>query len=234
MTAPDPSPSPDRARTHHRMRALFTDDLGLKAIALLLSLLLWLAVGARTPTEGYLTVRIEPELDSSLALLGDAPHVRALVAGRTADLVKLYAARPVVRRTISGDAPDTLVLDVTPSDVHVPPELADAVHVLDVQPRSVTLRFASRATRRVDVVNQGRIVVQGSGGAGGAVAFEPATVRVTGPRAAVRRVRSLQPRPLVIAPGDTLQHVAELDTAGLGIRANPVQVRVRVLPEGGR
>jgi hypothetical protein len=231
MTAPDPSPAPERPRAQRRLRALFTDDLGLKAIALLMSLLLWLAVGARTPTEGYLTVRIEPELDSSLALLDDAPHVRALVAGRTADLVKLYAARPVVRRTISGDAPDTLVLDVTPSDVHIPPELADAVHVLDVQPRSVTLRFESRATRRVDVVNHGRIVVQG---AGGAVAFEPATVRVTGPRGAVRRVRSLQPLPLVIARGDTLQHVAELDTAGLGIRANPVQVRVRVLPEGGR
>jgi hypothetical protein len=231
MTAPDPFPPPERPPTRHPLRALFLDDLGLKSIALLLSVLLWFAVGARTATEGYLTVRIEPELDSSLVMLDDAPEVRALVAGRTADLVKLYGSRPVVRRTISGDAPDTLVLDITPSDVHVPPDLADDVHVLDVQPRSVTLRFESRATRRVDVVNQGRIVVQGSGMT---VSFEPSTVRVTGPRGAVRRVRSLQPLPLVIPMGDTLQHVAELDTAGLGIRANPAQVRVRALREGGR
>jgi hypothetical protein len=219
-----------RASGAETLRSALTENLGVKAIALLLSVLLWLAVGARTPTEGYVTVRVEPELDSSLALLDGTPHVRALVAGRTADLVKLYAAPPVVHRIINGDAPDTLVLDIAPGDVHIAPDLADDIHVLDVQPRSVTLRFESKATRRVEVVNDGRITVTG---AAGALRFEPTTVRITGPRGAVRHLRALHPMPLQIA-ADTLDHLAELDTAGLGIRAHPSQVRVRVVPASPR
>jgi len=44
--------------------------------------------------------------------------------------------------------PDTLMLDLTPADVHVPAELSEVVHVLDVQPRAVTLRLG-RARRAV-------------------------------------------------------------------------------------
>ncbi len=143
------------------MRGAFTERLGIKATALLISVLLWLVVGARQPTEGYVTVKVEPDLDSSLVLLGPAPTLRALVAGRAANLVKLYSSPPVVRRAVTGDAPDTLVLDVTPSDVHLPPELSDDVRVLDVQPRRVVLRLVARASRRVPVANGGRI-----GGAG--------------------------------------------------------------------
>lgn len=226
MATPGAGDSSDSS-LRRSLRALLTENLGVKAIALLLAVLLWLAVGARTPTEAYVTVVVEPELDSSLALLDGPPHVRALVAGRAADLVKLYAAPPVVRRMVSGDAPDTLVLDIGPGDVHLAPDLAPDIRVLDVQPRSVTLRFESRATRRVEVVNDARIQVNGFTGT---LAFEPRTVHITGPRGAVRRVRSMRPLPLRITGVDTLDHLADLDTAGLGVRAMPSQVRVRLVP----
>jgi hypothetical protein len=131
---------------------------------------------------------------------------------------------------VSGDAPDTLVLDVTPGDVHIPPELADGVRVLDVQPRSLTLRFETRATRRVGVVNDGRILVHGDSGARapGEVRFEPETVRITGPRRAVRRLHSIRPFSLSINQRDSLPHVADLDTSGLGVRVEPSQVKVHV------
>src|SRR3954468_14180339 len=143
-----------------RLRDTATERLGLKAIALVLALLLWIVVSLRQPTEGYVRVRVAPTLDSSLVLIGPAPELQALVTGRAADLVKLYATPLVLHRTVGGDVPDTLMLDVTPADVHVPAELSEAVHVLDVQPRSVMLRFESSVTQRIPVTNDGRIVVR--------------------------------------------------------------------------
>jgi hypothetical protein len=204
---------------------MLAERLGLKATALTISVLLWFVVGARQPTESYVPVLVVPELDSSLVLLDGPPRMRALVAGRASDLAKLYAIPPVVRRTVSGDAPDTLVLDVSPGDVRIPVELKSDVRVIDVEPRSLTLRFETRASRRVAVVNGGRVSV---GGGPARVHFDPETVRITGPRRLVRTLPGISPSALTIAAGDTLPHVAELDTTGLGVRVSPGQVKVRV------
>lgn len=195
-----------------------------------MSVLLWLIVSARLPTRSLVLVDVLPELDSSLILLDQPPRVRALVAGRGADLLKLHAAPPVVRRVVSGDAPDTLLLDITPSDVQVPAELTNDVRVIDVQPRTVMLRFEPRATRRITVVDDGRILVRDASAIHTAtgVRFEPAVVRVTGPRRFVRRLGSVRPFSLTIARGDTVPRVADLDTAGLGVRMQPSQVKVTV------
>ena len=145
MTTPySPPIHPDWRR---RLRDITTERLGLKAIALVLALLLWIVVSLREPTEGYVRVRVTPVVDSSLVLIGAAPEVRALVSGRAADLVKLYSTPLVLRRTVSGDVPDTLMLDLTPADVHVPAELSEVVRVLDVQPRVVRLRFIRHRAR---------------------------------------------------------------------------------------
>ena len=143
-----PYPPPIRPDWRRRLRDITTERLGLKAIALVLALLLWIVVSLRQPTEGYVRVRVTPVLDSSLVLIGAAPEVQALVSGRAADLVKLFSTPLVLRRTVSGDVPDTLMLDLTPADVHVPAELSEAVHVLDVQPRAVMLRVGIKARNR--------------------------------------------------------------------------------------
>ncbi|MDB4882044.1 MAG: hypothetical protein JWL95_810 [Gemmatimonadetes bacterium] len=224
------SAGPPRPSWRRRARELATERLKLKAIALLLAALLWVVVGARQPTEGYVRVKVVPELDSTLVLLDGTAELQALVAGRAADLVKLYAVPLVLRRRIGGDVPDTLVLDVTAADVHVPPELTESIRVVDVQPRSVVLRFETGATRRVPVENDGRIVVQSDSGVGptSSAEFEPRTVRVTGPRRVVHRLRAIHPFSLSLVSGDTLQHVADLDTSGTGVRVQPTQVKVRL------
>ena len=212
-----------------RVRGWFTQHLGLKATALLITVLIWLLVSARQRTESFVSVSVTPVLDSSLVLLGDPPRLRALVAGSTADIVKLYATPPEIRRTIGGDVPDTLVLDLTPSDVRIPPELTGDVRVLDVQPRSVTLRFETKTSSQVPVLNGGRIRVQLINGAPASarLRFEPESVRISGPRRFVRRLRGIYPTALTITAGDTLAHVADLDTAGLGVHVTPAQVKVR-------
>jgi hypothetical protein len=214
ITPPNGGPRIVRRGWRQRVRASFTERLGLKGTALLITVLIWVLVGARQRTENFVPVSVTPVLDSSLVLLGDPPTLRALVSGSTADIVKLYATPPEVRRTVSGDAPDTLVLDV---------------RVLDLQPRSVTLRFESKTSNEVPVLNGGRIRVQFAGGtpASGRLRFEPDTVRVTGPRRIIRRLRGIYPVPLTISVGDTLPHVADLDTAGLGVSVSPAQVKVR-------
>jgi hypothetical protein len=228
-----PYSPPIRPDWRRRLRAVTTERLGLKAIALVLALLLWIVVSLRQPTEGYVSVRVAPTLDSSLVLIGAAPQVQALVAGRAADLAKLYATPLVLRRTVNGDVPDTLVLDLTPADVRVPADLSEVVHVLDVQPRAVMLRFESSVTRRVPVRNDGRVVVHADSDRAADstrsedLIFDPEWVRVTGPRRVVRQLRGIHPSSLSIAWGDTMPHVADLDTAGIGVRVEPAQVKVR-------
>ena len=207
-----------------------TKRLGLKATALTLAVLLWVIASARQPTQGYVRVQVVPALDSSLVLLDPPSSLEALVAGRAVDIVKLYAEPPSVHRRIDGDVPDTLVLDVTPADVRLAPEFANDVRILDVQPRSVTLRFGTRAARRVPVMSAGRILVRDSVSASPAshVDFDPPTVLITGPRRAVRRTGAVHPFSLSIARGDTIRHVADLDTTGLGVRVLPSQVKVQL------
>jgi hypothetical protein len=230
MTAPLSPGPPDRLSRRSAIRAAFTERLGLKATAILISILLWLIVTARQPTEGYVSVKVMPVLDSSLVLLEPPSPLQALVRGRAVDIVKLHADPPAVHRQIGGDAPDTLVLDVTPADVRVAPEFTNDVRILDVQPRSVTLRFGTRATRRVPVTSDGRVIVEAGTVLRTAenVEFEPASVRITGPRRVVRRITSVHPYSLHVVQGDTMRHFADLDTTGLGVRVLPPQVRVLV------
>lgn len=235
MTFPrSPTPSSDRPAWHQRGRRALTERIGLKVTSLIIAVLLWLVVGARQPTEAYVRVRLDPQLDSALVLLDSAPHLRALVAGRAADIVKLSTTPPVVHRSIGGDAPDTLVLDVAPGDVRIPADLAEQIRVVDVVPRSVTLRFGTRASRRVAVVNDGRVQLRGDSSAQRAtrIVFDPDTVHISGPRRTVRQFSAIHPAALTLAVGDTLPHVADLDTVGLGVRVTPAQVRVRLHPGG--
>jgi hypothetical protein len=135
---------------------MLTERLGLKATALVIAVLLWLVIGARQPTESYVSVQVMPVLDSTRVLRGAPPYVRALVEGRAADIVKLRVAPPVLRRTIDDDTADSLVLHLVPADVHLPADMAGGVRVLELDPRTVTLYFATRVACRAGAHCGGR------------------------------------------------------------------------------
>ena len=213
------------------MRAALTERLGLKATALLIAVLLWLVVSAREPVQEYVPVHVMPTLDSTLVLLEEPPTLKALVTGRAVDIVKLRANPPAIHRIVEDDVPDTLVLGVGPGDVRVPPELADHVHVLDVQPRTIALRFGTKATKRVPVsAEHGRILLRRDTTLVPArnVTTEPSSVRITGPRLLVRRITSVRPFSMTITEGDTSAHFADLDTVGLGVHVTPARVKIIV------
>jgi hypothetical protein len=207
-----------------RISAAFTERLALKASALLLAIALWFVVGAREPREEYAAVEFAPRIDSMLVLRDPAPPIRAHVIGRPNEILKLANAPLVIRRQIASDAPDTLVLALRPSDVEVPQGVE--VIVREVYPQSVTLRFESRAARRVPV--RSSILARTPSGPAQPVTvwFEPESVTVLGPRRSVAQigyVRTVTDSVVV----DTLSHLIDLDTAGLGATVRPTQVKAR-------
>jgi hypothetical protein len=229
MTALPPPGSSERASWRQTLRAAFLERLGLKAISIVIALLLWLVVKARQPVQDYVPVVVMPTLDSSLVLLETPPQLKALVSGRAVDILRLHVDPLVIHRIIDADVPDTLVLDVTPADVGVPADLVDRAHVLDVQPRSVALRFGTKATKRVPViVGLDRVVIRADSLYDSfSILAEPTSVRITGPRRLVRRIKDMRPHSLTITSVDSAYY-ADLDTSGLGVRVLPTRVRVSI------
>ena len=213
-----------------RVIAAFTERLALKASAVLLALVLWFVVAAREPREEYAPVRFAPRLDSTLALRDPAPAIRAHVLGRPSEILKLGTSPLVIRRQIASDAPDTLVLSLRPSDVEIP-EGVDVI-VREVFPQSLTLRFESRWSRRVPVRSAIMARIPPGLATRLGIRLEPDSVTVLGPRRAVAQiafVRTVQDS--VVA--DTLPHLVDIDTAGLGVTVRPTQIKarfVRILP----
>lgn len=228
MPGRDGERSAARASFQRRLKAAFTERLGYKAAALFFATVLWLVVSAEEPSEELVPVRLEASFDSQRVLLSERPAIRALVAGRARELIKLYDRPPIVRRIITDDAPDSVAIDLRPSDVYIPPDV-DAV-VRDVQPRNLVLVFDVTATRRIPVASAVRVVVDsGPPGSRKRLTYVvPDSVTVTGPRRAVSRVSSLRTVEQTVTVRDSGDFVIPLDLAklGAGVKVSPASVRL--------
>jgi hypothetical protein len=219
-------PSPRVARWQRRIVDAFTRRLLLKGTAVALAIIVWLIVTAKEPTEDVVPVRFAPQLDSTLALRDPPPQIGAIVAGNREELLKLYSTPLVVRRPIANDVPDTLVIDLSPRDVEIPPNLGGAIIVRAVTPSSLTLRFERNTTRIVPVLSQLR--VDPGVGSSYTVRFEPESVQVIGPRQVIARLDRVWTVRSVIPADDSLPHLVDIDTARLGARVKPAQVKAYV------
>lgn len=134
-----PDSKRDGATAAGPVRAALTRHLGYKVCALFLAVVLWVVVSAEEPGERLVVVRFALSMDRGL-VLADEPELRALVAGRARELLKLYDTPPVVRRAFVATAPGEMLVEIRPADVDLPPGVEAIVR--DVQPRTLTLRFA--------------------------------------------------------------------------------------------
>jgi len=213
-----------------RVTGAFSDRLGLKATAVFIAVVVWFVVNAKEPQIELVPVRFAPVLDSSLVMRDQLPQIQAIVAGSPKELIKLNSNLPVIRRSISSGAPDTLVIDLRPEDVALP-EGVDAV-VREVEPRSVTLRFESTWTRKVPV--HSAIDIATTNGPPGPITMriDPNVVEIGGPRHLVAKIRFVKTIKTTMPYPDSLPHLVDLDTIGLGpgIRVKPNQVKVLLLP----
>lgn len=223
-----PSQPNQRVRTplSRRILAAVTERLQLKAAALFFALVLWFVVSATEPSEQLVPVRFNPLLDSSLTLVESPPQVQALVIGRTRELLKLYAAPPTLRRLVDADVPDTVTIELRPTDVDLPAGVQAIVR--DVQPRSITLRFATTTTRTLPVRSALNVIADTGIRITGGLRVEPDSVRVSGDRRAIARVNSISTVAGNLRVRDSTAVVVALDTAGLGVAVRPAQVRVSV------
>ena len=232
MSTPPPgqrgSPPPPRTRPPfaRRLIASFTERLQLKAAALFLALVLWFMVSATEPSEQLVPVRFNPLLDSTLTLMEPPPPVQALVIGRTRELLKLYATQPTLRRLVDADVPDTVTIELRPTDVDLPAGVQAIVR--DVQPRSITLRFAAAASRTVPVRSALSVMPDTGVRITGGVRLEPDSVRITGNRRVISTITAVSTMAAQLRVRDSAGVVVGLDTAGMGVIVRPGQVRVSV------
>jgi len=130
-------------------KSAVTEHLPVKFSALFFAVVLWVIVRSEEPSEAWIDVHLALTLDSAVTMASQPPKVQALVSGRGRELLKLYSAWPIVRRSVGVD--DT-VFAVHPADVFTSNE-AD-VKVLDVRPHLVRLPLARLApgAKRVTTV----------------------------------------------------------------------------------
>jgi hypothetical protein len=229
-----PSPHGERSATtaslERWLKAALTERLGYKAAALFFAVVVWLVVSAEEPSEEVVPVRLEASFDSARVLTSTRPELRALVAGRARDLIKLYEKPPVVRRVVTDDAPDSVAVDLRPTDVYIPPDV-DAV-VRDVQPRTLVLVFDVTSTRRVPVANKVRLAIVDSSGITSTrlTRVVPDSVTITGPRRVVNAVPFVSTVDQTVTVHDTGDFVIPLDVKRLaaGVRVQPTEVRLLV------
>ncbi len=229
MLSPDGERSATTTSLKRWLKAALTERLGYKAAALFFAVVLWLVVSAEEPSEEVVPVRLEASFDSARVLTSTRPVIRALVAGRARDLIKLYDTPPVVRRVVTDDAPDSVAVDLRPGDVYIPPDV-DAV-VRDVQPRSLVLVFDVTSTRRVPVQNTVHVVVDGDPKSTWThlTRVVPDSVTITGPRRAINAVSSVSTVDQTVTVRDSGDFVIPLDVRRLaGVRVEPTEVRVFV------
>ena len=231
MPSPDGERSAATASWQRWLKALLTERLGYKGAALFFAVVLWLVVSAEEPSEEVVPVQLEASFDTVRVLTSARPELRALVAGRARDLIKLYEKPPVVRRAVTDDAPDSVAVDLKPADVYIPPDV-DAV-VRDIQPRTLVLVFDVTSTRRVPVANKVRVAIADRpGGMTGArlTRMVPDSVTITGPRRLVNTVPFVATVDQTVTVRDTGDFIIPLDVKRLaaGVRVQPTEVRLFV------
>jgi hypothetical protein len=209
-----------------RLREAFTERLPYKAAAIFFALVLWLIVSAEEPTSGPVPVQFEVAMDTSVQLTSGLPNVTAYVVGSRSDLLRLTATPLTLHMRVPEDSPDSLVVRL--ADVPLTQPNGVDVRIQRLQPETVTLRFVTEARRTLPVRSALRLVDDFGRPIATTPQIEPESVAVVGPR---RRVRTLDSIPTVAADlivRDTTAYAVALDTANLGVRVTPAQVRVRV------
>ena len=230
MPSPDGERSAATASLQRWLKAALTERLGYKAAALFFAVVLWLVVSAEEPSEEVVPVKLEASFDTARVLTSTRPELRALVAGRARDLIKLFEKPPIVRRVVTDDAPDSVAVDLRPADVYIPPDV-DAV-VRDIQPRTLVLVFDVTSTRRVPVANRVRVAIADRAGmtATRLTRVVPDSVTITGPRRVVNTVPFVATVDQTVTVRDTGDFIIPLDLKRLaaGVRVQPTEVRLVV------
>ncbi len=200
-----------------KIRDWIVTNWPIKLTALVLSALLWVAIAAQEPTTQVVPVQLELQPPEGRQFTQPVPQVQALFAGAARELFKLSGQPPVIQQTIPDSVSETYTLALSPADLKVV-ENAD-VNAEDITPRTITVYLDKYGRRRVTVVPRVTVLPESGFAQFGEVAVSPSAVRIRGPDALVRQIRSLFTVPLelsgVTAP---VERTVAIDTSPPALR----------------
>ncbi len=212
------------------LRSMLFDNLGIKFVALLLALALYLHVYTERPATMIVAFPLEiTDLADSLSLTGGAPEpVRAELRGTGKQLIRLRLTEPRIKVSLAGVRAGHYERTVVADDLPLLHDEALEVQRL-ISPRVVSLDIDARMRRRVPVVARVAGVPRPGWAWNGAVTAQPTNVLIEGPRRTVARIDTVRLIPLQIdGRVDTLSAEVGPDSLPRWCTIDPAKVRVAV------
>jgi len=218
------------------LRGLLLDNIGVKLVALLLAVVLYLHVYTERPATMQVSFPVQiADLADSLSLTGAAPEpVRAELRGTGKQLIRLRLTEPRLKVSLAGVSAGRYQRTLTADDLPILPDDRLEVQQL-ISPRVLSLEIDRKISRRVPVAARVNGTPRGGFTQSGIAAVDPATVLVVGPRREIAHVDSVRLRPIRIeGKADTVSVVTGSDSLPPFCSIDPPTVRVTVaLVRGG-
>jgi YbbR domain-containing protein len=185
-------------------------NLGLKFLSTAIAAMLWLVVAGERVVERVMRAPVEfQNLPAGLELVGIPPDtVEVRLRGSSGALSRMLPGDMAAVLDLRAARPGRRLFHVSASQVNVP----YGIDVVQVGPSTLMIEFEMNGTRMVPV----EPTVEGRPAAGYAVSkvtSDPATVEVTGPESALKRLAAAVTEPVSVA--DETRSVKEIVTIGL-------------------
>jgi YbbR domain-containing protein len=179
------STQPGRLFFRHVLRKIFLEDWGLKLIALVVTLALWLGVtGLSTPTTKRFTVPLSYSISNDIEITNTPiQEVDIVITGDKRKVDQINRSELSALIDISELPPGDKVLQLTPENVRV--ALPQGVKLDEVQPSRIAVRLETVEEKDIEVRPQ----LTGQPATGYEVydtSVTPAKVRVRGPSSYVK------------------------------------------------
>jgi YbbR domain-containing protein len=241
MPFTEPEDVSSHSRTQRRglvqrwLREIFIEDLGLKLLALAITLVVWYAVtGQRMPTTIHLRgVHLNFHLPSDMEISNDPrTEVEVTLTGNKSVLERIGARDLVAYVDISDLKPGERTVQLTPERVTL--GLPDGVRVEGIEPNTMPLRIEQRIEVEIEVEARH----EGNPPEGyelREIKVTPPRVRVRGPASRVGAVQKLSTDPISLAEhreSFTVQQVA-VNTDALDKKIDLIDTVVQVTFEIG-
>jgi len=212
------------------LRGLLLENMGLKLIALLLALVVYLHVYTDRPATLIWTFPVEvADVADSLAIVSQTPTtVSAELKGTGKQLIRLRLAEPRLRVSLAGASPGRFQRALTAQDLPLVTQIGLEVSHF-IGPQMLELQLDRVIERDVPVAAR----IEGTLPAGstwsGAWFADPPHAHLRGPHAALARLDSLRLQPVRLVAGhDTLRVTVIAASLPVGCEMMPTGIRLRV------
>jgi len=208
--------------------------LGLKAVALVLAVLLWLTVAGEHMVERSLRVPLEfRNLPPHLEIVGDPPSsVDVRLRGSSALLGRIEPGEVVAGLDLASARPGTRLFHIRTAEVRVP----FGVDVAQIMPGTLAVELEKSAHRTVPLVP----ATDGEPAPGfvlGKITIQPQSVEVVGPESRLRQLSGATTEPVSVAgkrePVDDVVTIGVVDSSVRLVQAQSATVHIEIVPAPG-